>query len=302
MTLSRPMVGHLAMLAFAWLISFSFTFGALVAGDIDPGVLTSLRFVVATAVLALVAKISGLSWRILLRNGWRWLIIGELFALYFITMFEALRVTTPVATAAVFTLTPFFAAGFGWVLIGMRANGVTLAALVLGAIGAVWVIFKADLSLFLALSIGTGERLIFFGVIAHAAIPALTRRPSSNSAALEAALGSSLGALIISSLYAGPEVIKTDFASLRPLVWGVALYLGLVTTAVTFILIQVAVPRIAPGKVMAYTYLLPSLVLGQSIVSQRQYEPALIYVGVILTLIALAVLVMQDTVSTDQSG
>lgn len=296
------MVGHLAMLAFAWLISFSFTFGGLVAGDIDPGVLTSLRFVVATVALVLVAKISGLSWRNLWRNGWRWLIIGGLFALYFITMFEALRLTTPLATSAVFTLTPLIAAGFGWLLIGVRANGTTLAALVVGGVGAVWVIFKADLSLLLAVGIGPGERLFFFGVIAHAAIPALTRRLCPNASALEAALGSSIGALILSGFYAAPEVLQTDFAALRPLVWGVILYLGLVTTAVTFFLIQVAVPRIAPGKVMAYTYLLPSLVLGQSIVFQAQYEPALIYVGVVLTLVALVILVLQDTAPNDQSG
>jgi len=53
---------------------------------------------------------------------------------------------------------------------------------------------------------------------------------------------------------------------------------------------------------MAYTYLLPSLVLGQGIVFQSQDEPALIYVGVILTLVALVILVMQDTASNDQSG
>jgi len=296
------MLGHLAMLVFAWLISFSFTLGALVAGDIDPGVLTGLRFVVATAALAFVAQISGLSWRTLWRNGWRWLIIGALFALYFITMFEALRLTTALATSAVFTLTPLIAAGFGWLLIGVRANGTTLVALVLGGVGAVWVIFKADLSLLLALSIGPGERLFFFGVIAHAAIPALTRRLCPNATALEAALGSSIGALILSGLYAAPEAVQTDFAALRPLVWGVILYLGLVTTAITFFLIQVAVPRIAPGKVMAYTYLLPSLVLGQSIVFHAQYEPALIYVGVILTLVALVILVLQDTAPNDQSG
>lgn len=162
-------------------------------------------------------------------------------------MFEALRLTTALATSAVFTLTPLLAAGFGWLLIGVRANGTTLAALMLGGIGAVWVIFKADLSLFLALSIGPGERLFFFGVIAHAAVPALTRQLCPNSTAFEAALKSSIGALIISSLYAAPEVMTTDFTTLRPLVWGVILYLGLVTTAITFLLIQVAVPPIAPG-------------------------------------------------------
>lgn len=282
------------MLGFAVLVSFSFTFGAMVAKDIDPGVLTLLRFVVATTALAIIAVLSGIQIRRILNRVWRWLVIGGLFAGYFITMFEALRLTTPLATSAVFTLTPLIAAGFGRVLIGARIGATMLSALILGGIGALWVIFRADLGLLLALGVGPGERLFFLGVVAHALVPALTRRLAPEASSLEAALGTSIGALLAAGIFALPDALVTEFSALRPLVWLVVLYLGLVTTALTFFLLQVAIARISPGKVMAYTYLMPSLVLAQSLVFQSRNEPPLIYVGVILTLAALIMLVLQD--------
>lgn len=294
MPLSRPMVGHLAMLSFTLLVSFSFTFGGMVAREIDPGVLTSLRFVIATTVLAIFARVSGIALMSILRGLWRWLIIGGLFAAYFITMFEALSLTTPLATSAVFTLTPLIATGFGRVLIGERPGRMMLSALLLGGLGALWVIFEADPKRMLSLSIGPGERLFFLGVVAHAAVPALTRRLAPGAASLEAALGTSVGALIVAGAYALPQTLATDFSALRPMVWYVALYLGVVTTAVTFFLLQVAIARITPGKVMAYTYLIPSHVVLQGLLIQGQREPVLIYVGIVLTLIALVILVKQD--------
>lgn len=288
------MIGHLAMLGFSVLISFSFTFGGMIAGEIDPGVLTLLRFTIASTVLACVAMLNRVSLMGVMRRAWAWLLIGGLFAAYFITMFEALSLTTPLATSALFTLTPLIAAGFGFVLLGLRPGSAMLAATLLGGFGALWVIFRADLQQLLALRLGPGEKLFLMGVMAHAAVPALTRRLAPGASSLEAALGTSLGSLVVTAAYAMPQTLLTDFSLLRPMVWFVALYLGVVTTAITFFLLQTAIARISPGKVMAYTYLLPSLVLVQGLVLHGRSEPAQIYWGVGVTLIALALLVFQD--------
>ncbi|MEM8981263.1 MAG: EamA family transporter, partial [Pseudomonadota bacterium] len=176
MTFSPAILGHMAMLAFSALVAFSFTFGSLVANDIDPAVITAIRFVIAVVTLALVAKALGMSLSFLFKGTWRWMVIGGLMAGYFITMFEALALTTPLATAAVFTLAPLMAACFGWVLLQLRTVWVTLSALCLGAAGALWVIFRGDLNSLIGFEVGMGEVLFFFGTIAHAAVPAVTRR------------------------------------------------------------------------------------------------------------------------------
>ncbi|MCV6593953.1 MAG: DMT family transporter [Silicimonas sp.] len=293
MTLSRPLTGHLAMLAFSALVSFSFTFGNMVAGEIDPGLLTALRFLIAAAVLLGLARFRRTNLAAMIRGFWRWGVIGGLMAAYFITMFEALRLTTALATAAVFTLTPLMAAGFGRLLLGTRSGARVIGALILGGIGALWVIFRADLAALLAFDIGPGERLFVLGALAHAAVPATTRRLAPEATAFEAALGTTFGALLVTAIYAAPEALAADFTALSAAVWAVAFYLGVVTTAGTFFLLQVAIARIPPAKVMAYTYLVPSWVVLHGL-ALGQNVPLSLALGIALTLAALAILLMQD--------
>ena len=67
--------------------------------------------------------------------------LGGLFAVYFVLMFEGLKTARPVSAAAVFTLTPVIAAGFGWLLLRQVTTGRMALALAIGAVGALWVIF-----------------------------------------------------------------------------------------------------------------------------------------------------------------
>ena len=61
--------------------------------------------------------------------------LGGLFAIYFILMFEGLKTAPPVAAAAVFTLTPVMSAGFGWLLLRQVTTGWIALALSVGAGG-----------------------------------------------------------------------------------------------------------------------------------------------------------------------
>ncbi|MEM9602684.1 MAG: DMT family transporter [Pseudomonadota bacterium] len=286
-------VGHAAMLAFSALVALSFTFGSLVANEIAPSVLTALRFVIAAATLAGVGLTCGVRSRFRLSEAWCWLVIGGLMSVYFITMFVALGLTSSLATSAVFTLTPLMAAAIGWLLNRQRADSLTLVALAIGAFGALWVIFRADIDKVLAFEVGTGEAIFLVGAAAHAAVPGATRRLAPGVSSYTAALGTVLGALVVTSVYALPEALQTEFSSLSPLVWWVALYLGVFTTAGTFYLIQVAIPRLSPGKVMAYTYLVPSWVLVHGLFL-GVHEQARLYVGVLITLVALILLLSAD--------
>lgn len=279
------------MLFFSLLVSLSFFFGHFIAGDIDPGVLMALRFAVATIILWCVFLWMGVQpvWT----RFWRFALIGALMAIYFITMFEALARTSAVSTSAVFTLTPLMAAGYGW-LIARQATGVwVLSALLIGATGAVWVIFRADLADLLRFEIGTGEAIFFFGALAHAAVPALLRRFCHDVTALQSSFGTTIGALLATSVYAAPEAVITPFLDLPARVWWVLAYLAIVTTALTFFLLQYAAKRLPGAKVMAYTYLVPSWVVLWEIGAGR-WPAALILLGIAATLLALLMLLRAE--------
>ena len=106
--------GHLAMILFAALISLSFSLGSLAAPHIGPAALNAMRFFIATMVMGLV--VFALYRRIPLprAQAWRFGVLGSLMAIYFVTMFMALGMTTPISTGAVFTLIPLMSAGFGF--------------------------------------------------------------------------------------------------------------------------------------------------------------------------------------------
>lgn len=107
--------GHAAMFAFAMAISGSFALGKRAAPHLDPAALNAIRFVLAGVLLAPVV-LPRLR-REHLRAPWRYAVLGGIFACYFFLMFVALRLTDPVSTAAVFTLTPLMSAVFAWFLL-----------------------------------------------------------------------------------------------------------------------------------------------------------------------------------------
>jgi drug/metabolite transporter (DMT)-like permease len=293
MILDREAQGHAAMLAFSALVSFSFSFGHLIAAEISAGVLTAVRFAIALVVMVGLAVVLRQPLAPLFHRAWRWMILGGLMAIYFITMFEALQITSPVATAAVFTLTPFIAASLGWLILRQPTSPGTLSILGLGGVGSLWVIFRADIDRVLAFDIGPGEAIFMVGAVCHAAVPAVSRRLSDGATTFQVATGSVAGALVVTSIYSLPDLLKTDFSALRPLVWVVALYLGVITTALTFFLLQFAVPRLGPGKLMAYTYLVPCWVVLQGL-PLGQTEPIIVYGGVVLTLCAMVLLLRTE--------
>ena len=111
------------MLLFSALVAGSFSLGALAAPFVDPGALTALRFLLAACVVGLVAWARGALVRSSLRAGWRYGVLGALLAAYFVLMFEGLKTAPPVSAAAVFTLTPLMAAGFGWLVLRQKLTG-----------------------------------------------------------------------------------------------------------------------------------------------------------------------------------
>ena len=148
--------GHLAMLLFSVLVAGSFSLGVMAANDITPMALNAVRFWIAAFVIGIVVWLRGGVPREAMAAPWRYLLLAVVFTTYFVLMFEGLKTAPSVSAAAVFTLTPLMAAGFGWVLLRQHLSGRIALALTIGALGAVWVIFRADVQALLRFEIGRG--------------------------------------------------------------------------------------------------------------------------------------------------
>jgi drug/metabolite transporter (DMT)-like permease len=285
--------GHLAMLLFSALIAGSFSLGGQIANEIDPAALNALRFVLAAAAVYTLVRLRGGVPRAAFVAPWRYLVLGGLFALYFVTMFEGLKTAPPVSSAAVFTLTPVMSAVFGWLLLRQRVNPRIAFALALGAAGAVWVIFRADITAILAFQIGPGEAIFFWGCVAHALYTPMVRVLNRGEPILVFTFLTLAGCAAILLVWGAPAIAATDWGSLRPLVWITLVYVAFIASSTTVFLVQYASMRLPSSKVMAYTYLTPTWVLIWELGLGQPVPSVLVLLGVAFSVGALALLLKE---------
>ncbi|MCA0963817.1 DMT family transporter [Salipiger bermudensis] len=282
------------MLSFSALVAGSFAIGSLAAPHIAPTALNAVRFVLAGLILSGVAAASGKVTRASLEAPWRYLVLGGLMIGYFVLMFEGLKTAAPVSMSAVFTLTPVMAAGFGWLLMRQRMTRRMALALAVGAVGALWVIFDGSLQEALRFGVGRGEAVYFVGCAAHAIYAPMVRKLNRGEPALVFTLWTNLAGMVLLLIWGWPALIATDWAALPPIVWITIAYTAVAATAATFVLLQFAALRLPSAKVMAYTYLTPSWVILWTLALGQGVPPAMILVGVGLTVVALLLLLKDE--------
>ncbi|MRU15007.1 DMT family transporter [Roseovarius sp. A21] len=286
--------GHLAMLCFSGLIAGSFALGSLASPYIGSTAMNAVRFALAAVLLGIVAQarvgLTGAQFR----APWRFVILGGLMGFYFVTMFEGLKTAPPVSLSAVFTLMPVVAGGFGYILMRQVMTRRMALALSFGGLGALWVIFRADLNALVAFEVGRGVAIYFMGCVAHALYAPLVPRLNRG----ESPIAFSFGALVAATgmiLVAGwGEIRATDWAALPPIVWITVVYTAAMATALTFVLLQYATLRLPSAKVMAYTYLTPVWVICWLVALGEGLPPLKLLPGVALILVALALLLKDE--------
>lgn len=292
--LSQSQKGHLAMLAFSALVAGSFSLGALASRFISPSALTVVRFGLASGIVGAAAMMTTGIPRSTWQAPWRYLVLGALMAAYFVLMFWGLQTAEAVPTAAVFTLIPVMASGFGWLLLRQVTTPRMAMALTIGAMGALWVIFRGDPAALMRFEIGRGEAIYFIGCIAHAIYAPMVRKLNRGESALVFTFGMMLAGFLVLCLWGWRDVVATDWKSLPNIVWICLGYVSIVASAVTFVLLQYASLRLPSAKVMAYTYLTPSWVILWEIALGRPAPPMIVLGGIALTVLALAILLKDE--------
>lgn len=295
---SPQTAGHLAMLLFSVLVAGSFGLGGLAANELAPEALNAVRFWIATVVVGTAAYLLNGRAALPQRPYWRYPVLGGLLIIYFVLMFEGLKTAPPVSSAAVFTLTPIMAAGFGWLMLRQRLTPWMALALAIGAVGALWVIFRADVAALLRFEIGRGEAVFFWGCLAHALYTPLVRRLNRGETALSFTFGMMLAGSTLLTIWAVPAMQSTDWAALPGIVWITIGYTAICASSMTFVLMQFATMRLPSSKVLAHTYLTPAWVILWDVALGAEWPPVMILLGVGLTAVAL-VMLLRDEAATD---
>lgn len=276
---SNALKGHLAMLVFSLLVSVSFTVGAIIANEIEPLSITAARFLLATIFLFFFFLKSSSVDISDLRNPARFLFLGSMISIYFVTMFEGLKTANPISMSAVFTFTPIMAGIFDFLLSRRKLSFATWASVIFGGLGALWIIFEGNSSYLIEMRIGYGEALFFFGCAGHAFYAALIPRLNRGETPLAQSFGTLLAATLILTVVGGWDIFATGWFSLTFGVWLTIIYLAIFATAASFFLIQFAATRLSSLKVMAYTYAVPFWVTAMEIILGHSFIDTYLLVG-----------------------
>ncbi|MCA0930031.1 DMT family transporter [Ruegeria profundi] len=281
---------HGLMLVATFLVATSFPVASAITAGLDSVVLTLIRFTLATLLFApLVVWRYGLvlpTLRDLLRYG----VLSLLMVAFFWCMFAALRTTTPLNTAAIFALHPIITATMAAILLREKMSLSARVALPIGAVGAIWVIFRGDPHAFLALEVGQGDLVFLAGTFALAAYSTLVKvlhrgEPMARMTFWILATGAVW--LLLLSL---PRLAEVQWSSIPTQVFTGIAYLSVFTTIVTFFILQWSTTRIGPTRVASYTFLNPALVLFIGLALGENLPPMATWPGVMLAIVATLVL------------
>ena len=285
-------LGHGAMILFALLISGSFSIGHLAAPHIEPAALNAIRFLIATSILGVAVVVILRRYPKFPKEFWKFLILGALMATYFILMFTALRITSPVSTAAVFTLIPFMSAVFGWLFLKQITRPTVFASLLIAAAGSLWMIFRGDIDAILKFDIGRGELIFLFGCACHAAYAPLVKKFNTGIPVIEFTFWTLIATALWIVIWGFGDIAATNWAALPSIVWWAICYLSIFTTAITFFLVQFASMRLHATKVLSYGYLTPGAIIVIEGIIGHGWASISVGLGALVTIAGLILLAL----------
>jgi len=290
---SRPFI-HLLMVICATLVSTSFTVGAAITAELDPAILTLVRFILASCIFGPWVYFRyglGFSWSLFYRSA----LISGCLVVFFCCMFLSLRYTSALNTSVIFALVPSISALYALLFLREKLLKGQLLALAFGMIGVVWVIFRGDLALLLAMDWNKGDLIFLGGCFAMGLYTPLVKMLHRG----EPMAILTFWVLVSGSLwllpFAGSKLTSVDWAAVPLFAWTGVAYLAVFTTIITFFLTQYCVAYLGPTQVMAYSYLYPGLVLLIDLALGHGLPPLRVIPGVLAVLTAMVVLQKKQT-------
>ncbi|TNB85710.1 DMT family transporter [Pseudomonas sp. Fig-3] len=247
---------HWGMLIWAILIAASFFAAAQVSQSIDPILLTGLRLLFSALMflpLLLLKNTSPVSGKGLLAHA----VLGLLLAMYFGSLFEALRYTSAVNTATLYTLVPLMTLLFEVFLLPNPSLKTRLLPMSTAAIGAVLLTLKGSApgqlpALYPVLVFGAGclAMALYSPLSQRFKVRALKSRDPVTMTFWNMLFGALF--LLVFCLFSGGWRSALQLSTLDI---GWLMYLAVFGTLATFWLLHRAIGVIAPSTVVSYVYL-----------------------------------------------
>ncbi|MDN5113238.1 DMT family transporter [Aliarcobacter butzleri] len=292
--MNERLSAHLYVLLATILISGSFLASQKLANVIDPISLTLYRFVLALIFLSPVIIFSKNRLKNVFKILPKAMVVSLVYTLYFIGMLRALENTTVLNTGAIYTLVPLMTAVLCIFFFKEKIALKQLFIYILGIISTCIVVFQADFTLFLTLSLNKGDIIFLIASLSMALYPVFIKLLySKKDELLVLVFATLLGGIIWMSLTMQILNISYNWNKIELNHFYSLLYLVLATTILTLFLYQKATLILGAKKIMAYIYLNPAFVAVIMFLLEGQTISFGVFLGILLSSFATIIILRQ---------
>ena len=280
---------HIVAVIGMFFIATIFSVGDEIADSMPASVLMTLRFGAAALLFApYILWRHGIRWPGL-SGLWRYGLLSLLSTIFFWSMFEGLKYTDSLNTSAISTSIPGFTAIYGAILMRERLGRYRSAALLLGLLGTLWVIFRGDPERLFALELNKGDALFFGGCISMGLYAALIPKLHRGEPVAVMSFWIMVMVAAMFTTVANVEFADVAWGRIEDSVWGSLAWLAIGPTMLTFFMIQSTSLVIGATRVQSYSYLIPAFVLVFDWALGRGLPTAMTIPGIIVVLLATLV-------------
>lgn len=282
------------------LAASSFLVGALITNELPPAVLMFIRFLLASLLfLPFVVLKHGIDIpekRALIRYA----ILSAPLAAFFWCMFESLRFTTVVNTGALYTLVPALTAIAAYFINNEKTKVFRAFGLLIGTAGALWVVFRGDLNLFVSLQLNYGDLIFIVGCISLSIYNPLIKRLHTG----EPMIVLTYWVLACGSIWllalSLPSMSQINWLQIDNAVYIGTVYLAIFSTLITFFIINYSTIKIGATKVASYGFLTPFFVIIMSLIMDLEKFDVVLLPGILLIISSMIIVQfdIRDKIST----
>lgn len=292
---------HWLMLLTIVLAASSFPVGAAITNELSPSVMMFIRFSLAAILFSPYVFIKNDFQTPSKKKVFYYTILSIPLVVFFWCMFESLRYTSVLNTGALYTLVPVITAVFTLLINREVTTKFRSIGLIIGTLGALWIVFRGDYVAFLGLKLNYGDFIFIVGCIFLGLYNPLVKKFHSGEPmeimTFWVLLFGACWLLIISST----SILDVDWYTIEISVYAGVLYLALFTTLVTFYLLQLCVVKIGPTKVAAYGFLTPVFVIVISAAIGMEELELVTLPGILMVIMAMFIIQKEPKVSRSKS-
>jgi drug/metabolite transporter (DMT)-like permease len=237
----------------------------VVVGAVDAFTLTLIRSLIAALAMVLLLFVRGD--RLSIRREDYWLVLGLAFLAVPVNQFLFLfgmRYTTPSNAALLYATTPILVVLFSRWFLGEQLTRRKIAGVILGFIGVAVVILERGVDA--SMQYLFGNVILYVAVLAWGLYTVLGKRLIAIYGAVHASSITLIGGTLLFIPLGLLSAVRFPYGSLSAANWLEILYLGLITSVVSYLLWYFALARIEAGKVALFANLQPILTTIMAVV------------------------------------